>query len=160
VLVSAVCADAITPISTHAGPAQTRAARKLTPAEEDNIREAVFRYLFWHNASSLQFGARVYYLSVGYDEDPTDEFISRFKGHTPPVKKLSLLKDELKVINRERGNWGLIFTVAIIQPLTRNKVIVDGGYYEGPLSSSGNTYTVERVRGKWVVTKDLMRWIS
>jgi hypothetical protein len=41
-----------------------------------------------------------------------------------------------------------------------DKVLVNGGYYEGNLSASGNVYTVERKDHKWVVTKDQMLWIS
>jgi hypothetical protein len=39
-------------------------------------------------------------------------------------------------------------------------VKVEGGYYEGNLSSSGNTYTVKMENGKWAVTNDEMHWIS
>ena len=39
-------------------------------------------------------------------------------------------------------------------------VDADGGYYEGIMSSSGNTYRVVRRNGKWVVTRDTMHWIS
>jgi hypothetical protein len=132
----------------------------LTPADEDNIREAVFRYQFEHNASGQQQNAKVYYLSLVKDSDPKDEFMLRFKGHKPPVKKRSQATGQFEVIDKETGERGLIFRATTIEQLDEDKVIVDGGYYEAGLSSSGNTYTVERKDHKWVVTKDQMRWIS
>jgi hypothetical protein len=39
-------------------------------------------------------------------------------------------------------------------------VDVEGGYYEGNLSSSGNFYRVERKAGVWVVTDDKVQWVS
>jgi hypothetical protein len=35
-----------------------------------------------------------------------------------------------------------------------------GGYYEGDESASGNAYTLVRKGGKWLVTKDVTRWVS
>ena len=63
--------------------------RELTNAEQNEIREAVFRYQFEHNASGQQQTAKVYFLSFGKDQEPSDEFIARFKDHKPPVKKRS-----------------------------------------------------------------------
>jgi hypothetical protein len=150
----------ISPLSTRANGAQRAVALKLTSTEAEDIREAVFSYQFGHNGSSLQFSAKVFYLTVGDREDPTDALITRFKGHTPPVKKLSLWTWRSEAIDKASAGRWLIFTASTIKRLTRNKVIVDGGYYEGVLSSSGNIYTVERIRGKWVVTRDQMLWIS
>src|SRR5262245_56617521 len=127
---------------------QTLTFPKLTPADEDEIREAVFRYEFEHNVSAQQQSARVYRLSLGDRRDPADTFIARFEDHLPPVKKVS------------QGKGGLIFTAGSIKQLGRNKVLVEGGYYEGGLSASGNTYTLERSDGKWMVTHDQMRCIS
>ena len=59
-------------------------------SQEDQIREAVFRYQFQHNQSGIQDQARVYCLTSGSwneDDDPSDEFMTRFQGHVPPVKK-------------------------------------------------------------------------
>jgi hypothetical protein len=133
---------------------------ELTAAEQDDIREAVFRYQFEHNASGQKQNAKVYFLSLGKDKEPGDAFIARFKDHKPPVKKLSQAQKTFEVIDKETGERGLIFRAVTIKVIDANKVQVDGGYYEGGLSSSGNVYTVERKEGKWIVTKDQMLWIS
>ena len=133
---------------------------ELTAAEQDDIREAVFRYQFQHNASGQQQSANAYFLSFGKDKEPDDVFIARFKDHKPPVKKRSQSKGQFEVIDKDTGERGLIFNVVTIKVIDANKVEVDGGYYEAGLSSSGNVYTVERKEDKWVVTKDRMLWIS
>jgi hypothetical protein len=139
----------------------TRSKLELTAAEQDDIREAVFRYQFEHNASGQRQNATFYFLSYGKDKEPGDDFIVRFKDHKPPVKKRSQSsKVEGEVIDKETGERGLIFSAVTIKVIDANKVQVDGGYYEGGLSSSGNVYTLERKEGKWIVTKDQMLWIS
>jgi hypothetical protein len=55
---------------------------------------------------------------------------------------------------------GLLFRVDAIKWITRSQVEVSGGYYEGRLSSSGNTYYVQKRDGKWLVVRDEMHWIS
>lgn len=159
-LICAVFSFGVPPVSTGAERNQAGTDLKLTPADEDDTREAVFRYEFAHNASGQQQNAKVYFLSLDKDKDPSDAFMSRFKDHKPPVKKRSQATREAEVIDKDTGERGLIFRATAIKQLDENKVTVDGGYYEAGLSSSGNTYTVERIKHKWVVTKDLMNWIS
>jgi hypothetical protein len=140
--------------------AQTETQKSLTPADKDDIREAVFRYQFIHNASGQQQNAKVYFLFIGKDKDPGDELIERFKDHKPPVKKGSRASLEGGAIDKETGERGLVFYATTIKEISEDKVEVEGGYYEAGLSSSGNTYTVERKDKKWVVTEDKMLWIS
>jgi hypothetical protein len=55
---------------------------------DDEIREAVFRWQFMHNASSQQTNAHVYFLAIGVEfSDPTDEFMKRFVEHKHPRSK-------------------------------------------------------------------------
>jgi hypothetical protein len=137
-------------------------------SQEDNIREAVFRYQFDHNASGQQKRATVYCLSVGEKHvgekhtDPFDEFMKRFADHKPPVRKRSECDvDPLNgVIDKRTGKPGLVFRVTSITWISDTEVEVAGGYYEAGLSSSGNTYTVTRQHGKWKVSNDKMEWIS
>jgi hypothetical protein len=148
-------------LGIYAAPAQQQQTKpKLTQADEEDIREAVFRYQFWHNASAKQQRAKVYFLSIGDDKDPRDAFMARFDKHKPPVKKLSQATGNFGVVDKKTGERGLIFSVTTIEPVDEDKVMVEGGYYEDGLSSSGNVYTVERKNHKWVVTKDQMLWIS
>lgn len=55
---------------------------------------------------------------------------------------------------------GLSFRIEQVE-IDGDKATVTGGYYEGNLSASGNTYTVERQPdGRWKVTGNEMQWIS
>jgi len=120
-------------------------------AEEAAIYEAVFRYQFLHNASAAQQQARAYFLQVD-GKNPPPDFLECFSGHAPPVTKGSRF--------RLHGTGGLLFRVDGIKWLDDDHVEVGGGYYEGPLSASGNTYHVTRKAGVWVVERDVMWMIS
>ena len=123
--------------------------KSISDAEALDIAEATFRYQFTNNASGAQQNAKAYFLSV-FEKDPSPEFLKRFGKHKPPVKKGS----EFKI------GKGLAFQVVTIKRVSKTKVEVSGGYYEAGLSSSGNTYFVEKKDGKWIVTSDKMHWIS
>ena len=136
------------------------AADKARESQTDDIREAVFRWQFEHNAS-----AQVYFLEVGEKEgDPSDEFIKRFAGNKPPVRKRSECSIDRRrrvgVLDKKTGEQGLIFRVRNIEWKSDTEVDVKAGYYEHGLSASGNTYTLKKEKGKWKVTKDKMDWIS
>ena len=117
--------------------------------ENLDICEAVFRYQFNHNASVVQQNAKAYFIMI-LKQDPSDVFLARFKGNTPPVRKGS----EFAI------GKGLIFCIRSINRIDENIVRVFGGFYEAELSSSVNIYTVVRKNGQWVVEKDEMQWIS
>jgi hypothetical protein len=137
---------------------------------QDSIRIAVFQYQFEHNASGQQQTAKVYFMSVmilndstGYweDGDPGRQILHYFDGNIPPVKPFSkCIYSNGGLIDRETGERGLLFMVNAIRLISNDQVEVDGGYYEGNLSSSGDTYYLSFIDGKWIVTKDIMHWIS
>ncbi len=135
-------------------------ANNLTPADEDDIREAVFRYQFSHNASAQKQNAKVYFLSLGKGKAPNNLFMLRFKDHKPPVRQVSFLASNKGMKGKEPGNQGLIFYVTKIEQISEDEVEVSGGYYEGALSSSGNIYRVKRTDNKWIVIEDRMIYIS
>lgn len=130
-------------------------------ASERDICEAVFRYQFTHNASGQQTNAGVFFLSMT-NADPDDSFMNRFAGDTPPVKKASLASSDTRtiVMDPETKANGLILQIENIRWITEEKVEVDGGYFEAGDSSSGNTYYLEKQKGRWIVIKDGMHWIS
>lgn len=135
------------------------------PWQDDDIREAVFRHLFAHNASGLQQHAEAYYLAVGpFGLDASDGFLKRFRDHKPPVRNVSECRSPETSDDRVRsirnGREGLVFRVTFIRRVGLREFEVQGGYYEGFLSGSGNTYRVRLVNGRWTVTQDRMDWIS
>ncbi len=66
----------------------------------------------------------------------------------------------MRVTDKQTGKRGLIFSVDNIVVTGADTAEASGGYYEGGLSSSGNTYYLKRKNGKWFVEKDTMHWIS
>ena len=54
----------------------------------------------------------------------------------------------------------MLFRVDTITWVSETEVKVFGGYDEGYLSSSGNTYTVKKENGKWIVRTDQLEVIS
>lgn len=135
------------------------------PWQDDDIREAVFRHLFTHNASGLQARADAYYLAVGlFELDPSDGFLRRFRDYKPAVRKVSECRSPETCDDRVRGIKdgleGLVFRVTFIRRVGLREFEVKGGYYEGLLSGSGNTYRVRLVNGRWTVVQDRMDWIS
>jgi hypothetical protein len=123
----------------------------------------VFRWQFDHNASGLQKGAQVYFLGfLGINKgDPSDEFMKRFTGNKPPVRKESECDTATgEALAKKTGESGLVFYVGHIDWKSDSEVDVEGGYYEGNLSASSNTYTLRKVNGKWMVIKDTLNGIS
>jgi hypothetical protein len=139
------------------------AADKTRAIQTDDIREAVFRWQFDHNASGQQTNAHAYFLSIGHKgDDPTEEFIKRFADHKPPVRKVSAGTADAgkSVFDKKTGEKGLLFHVTSIEWKSDTQVEVKGGYYEAGQSGSGNTYTLKRETSKWKVTNDRMDYIK
>ena len=134
-------------------------AQTNLPAALD-IAEAVFRYQFEHNASGVKTNAAAYFISIK-GQDLTDAFMKKFEGHQPPVKRASESASKSNgVVDPTTGMPAVVFGIEQIRLISPEEAIVEGGYFEGGLSSSGNTFTVRREKGKWIVTQDKMNWIS
>ena len=132
---------------------------KLT--DEENIREVVFRYQFGHNSSGQQQRAKIYFLSLNENRSPGNGFMSRFRGHKPPVKKVSAASVSARgVVDKKTGRQGLVFRITGIKWLGETEVEVEGGYFESGHSASTNVYKVSRENGNWVVKEDRLQEIS
>ena len=68
-------------------------------AQQNNIREAVFRYQFHSDGGGPQSKPNVFFISVE-GKDPSDEFLKRFSGNKPPVRKRSRSR-----ISRKRAGF-------------------------------------------------------
>jgi hypothetical protein len=138
--------------------------------KENDIREVVFRYQFGNNESGQQQSTKIYFISVMSKPDssaswiygdPDPELLRRFDGNVPLVKPYSLCTlSVFGVFDRESGQRGLLFRTSEIRWISDDEVEVDGGYFEGGLSASGNTYYLKRENGRWVVTRDVLHWIA
>ncbi len=131
---SIACASTTPPAS---GPAPDR----LTA--EPDVAEAVFRYQFQHNASTIQQGADRYCLSLFGDRQPDAAFLHRFDGNHPPV---------VRADQCQRGSGhDLFFRVQRLDWRSDTEVWVSGGYWETTLSSATESYRVRFKNGRWVV---------
>ncbi len=129
---------------------------------EDNIREAVLRYMFENNSSAMQQDADLYFIAVGARTDPTQDLLKRFKGNQPPVKPVSAATHFGwgGVKDRASGAKGLIFTVKEIDWISDTQVLVTGEYFEDSESTERSQYKVLFEDDQWVVTETEMEWIS
>jgi hypothetical protein len=134
---------------------------------EDDVLEAVFRHQFGHDASGLQWRAKVFFLSV-YDKDPSNNLMDRFEGHEPPVKRVSECEisaktaggSDIHVVDRDTGEPGLICRVERITWVSDTEAEVEGGYYAGGRAASGYLYRVVREGEEWVVKKETLQWVA
>jgi hypothetical protein len=124
-------------------------------AQEDDIREAVFRFQFQSYDSKWLQTFKVFYLSLGDKHDPTDDFLQRFKDTNLDVRKASLA-------DRSAGEIkdGLIFYIKEIKWISNKEVQVSGGHFKDGLNGSGRMFQVLREKGKWLVKKDTVIWVS
>ena len=146
--VLAVSCLAITILSSCSGLQE-----EIPDPEILDLFETFFRYKFENNASAQKQEAEAYFLEIE-GEDPPPEFLARFKGHSPPVKKGSeFVMGSGIVIEGEtpiEGN-GLLFRIDTYKwiGLFGNCVKISGGYSEGELSASWASYIWIRRKGKW-----------
>jgi hypothetical protein len=136
-----------------------------TASREDDVRAAVFRYQFTHNASGVGSLATYYFLAFGDFGswiDPPPSFVARFAEHVPRVEPVSRASVSVTggVRHLETGSYGVIFRITTLRWIGDTVAEVEGGYYFSGVSASGSTYRVERVADTWVVMRETPRWIS
>jgi hypothetical protein len=118
-------------------------------AEQSDIFEIVLRHQIAANDSAKQNNARAYCLTILF-QDPSDEFMARFKDNQPPVKKGSEF---------EEGK-DLQFSVSYFKWIEDKTIEVKGSYYEGNLSAGGCKYHIILENGKWIIKSTSEHWIS
>jgi hypothetical protein len=122
------------------GPPPSRDAQV---AAESDIAEAVFRYQFQHNAATIRQTAERYCLSLPDGRNPDAAFLQRFDAVRPPV--LAADRCERKAAN------DLFFRVQMFDWRSDDEVWVRGGWSEGTLHATTESYRVLRKDGRWTV---------
>lgn len=117
-------------------------------SEEMEIYEAVVRYQILHSAAGGRRISPAFVIIC--DKNPPAAFLERFDAHSPPVY----------AAQRYKGMMSVLYVLGPIDRPTDDSAIVSGGYHEGPMSASGNTYHLRRIDGVWKVVEDEMHWIS
>jgi hypothetical protein len=110
---------------------------------EGDIAEAVFRYQFEHNASTLRQGAERYCLSLPDERNPDAAFLQRFEAVRPPVVAAGQCA--------KKASGDLFFRVQKLEWQRDDEIWVRGGYSEGAVSAITETYLVHRKDGRWTV---------
>ncbi len=97
--------------------------------EEDRVAEALFRHLLQEHQ-----GLEVYFLSRG-GVDPSDDFMRRFQGERPLIKKrsLSVRGKYHSILDKESGAIAGIVSVGSIKWITDAEVEVGGGFVDGEI---------------------------
>ena len=129
--------------------------------DANGVYEAVLRHQFDKNASGQQQTVKTYFVEIE-GADPASDFLARFSDIGPHVKPASegFYRSDSAVFDKATKSTALLFRLKKIIWLNSNTAEVEGGYYEGNLSSSGNSYRVKRSNGKWIVESDTLKWIS
>jgi hypothetical protein len=138
--------------------------------DEDDVREAAFRYFFEHNYSGgVEKIVDVFFLSINSDpyptepdHDPSDRFMSRFAGHQPEVKKYSDCEIvDWVLVERQTGKSGMLFFTGFARKLDANRIELWGGYYATGVNASFNRLVLRRVYyTRWIVESDELEGIA
>lgn len=141
----------------------------LQQAEQDNVREIAFKTLIYEAAAAQQ-GYKVYFLSLGntwtndrpFEIDPSDAFMKRFQGRSPPVKKASQSKigQEGEVRDKSSGHRGVIFIVSDLKWVSAQEVQATCSVFMAGLAGYTYQYTLTRKDNRWKVTDKKMVSIS
>jgi len=132
-------------------PAQKAADESARAGQEDDVREAVFRYQFKNTSISAAY----HFLAID-DKNPTEAFLKRFKDDDPPVRPLSEARIEKKpirtVVNKKDDQGGIIFHVGRIKWVSDVKADVEGSYDCGDnCEGASGTYHAVKQDGRWAV---------
>ncbi len=120
-------------------------------AQEDDVREAVFRYQF----KNIGLNATYHFIAVD-DKNPSDAFLKRFKDDDPPVRPISESHVEKKpirtVVSKKDGQSGIIFNVGRVKWVSDVKSDVEGSYECGDnCEGASGTYHAVKQDGHWTV---------
>ncbi len=128
-------------------------------AETDNIREATFRYMIAEHQGLQGQEDHYYFLSVQDDgsrgyRDPSNEFMKRFNGTRPMVKKVSECTHDAPrgVLDRVSGARGHILHLDAIRWLSDREVEMRWTDYTSGLDNRGGRCRLKWSVGNWTLT--------
>jgi len=138
-------------------PGQIAADAARRAAQEDDIREAIFRYEMKERQGTI-------FLNIN-NQDPSDTFMRRFSDVKLSVKKLSAIAPPKRpaqrwIYDRKTGKLGVALWVGKFTWTSDHGAIVDGGYYCGSLCAGRGDFYVAPKEGVWVVEKFDLKVIS
>jgi len=121
-------------------------------AQEDDIRESLFRYQF--SAEPLVFE---YHFIAIENKSPSRNFLERFNADTPEVAPISdverIRKPLREIVNKKDQKQGVIFDQDAIKWISDTKVDIVGHSECGDTCEErSGTYHLSKQGDRWVVT--------
>jgi len=133
-----------------AAPAQ-KAAESPRAAQDDNVREAVFRYQFAH----VELIFAYHFIAID-GKNPPEAFLQRFHDFEPPVRPLSeaeRIKKPLRmIVNKNDQKQGVIFYLGQVKWISDVRADVEGRFECGDTCDEySGVYHVSKQGNDWVV---------
>lgn len=131
-------------------------------AQEDDIREAVFRQSFSEHKNETVFFIGIQSAEKRASPDPSDEFLKRFADTKLKIRKESQAGESRigEVADPDNGGSAVRLFIGTITWDSDTDVSVKGGHYKNPLDASGSTYTLKKGNDGWKVVKVERRWVA
>jgi hypothetical protein len=158
VLIAMIAGSSLSASCSKKPPPDAAISKQVT---EDDIREAMYRYLINDYDPKREISA--YFFSITENESPDPDFMKRFTGNIPPVKTVAgfhIGKTSNEVLDNETGKRGVRLFVGDIEWISSNEVNICAGYYYNGLASAGRLYHMVLDNGKWIVKDEKLLWIS
>lgn len=133
--------------------------------EQNDIREAVFRYHMAKLPAQFRFVTRIqfpeiYFLSVN-NADPSPTLLARFRNNKPPVKARSAVKPRrFEVIDKATGKEGILISADAVRWIAVSQAKVETGWHKDGRGGTFGTCLVEKQKSGWVVVYYAIRGIS
>lgn len=131
-------------------------AHTFTKAQEDDIREAVFRYHMTKLPPQFPFITRIkfpeiYFLSVNR-ADPSPTFLARFGNNKPPVKARSAVKPRrFEVFDKATGKEGILISADAVRWIAASQAKVETRWHKDGRGGTAGTCLVQQQKKGWVV---------
>ena len=132
-------------------------ALALTKAQEDDIREAVFRYHL--KDFQIKSPKPFYFLAINH-ANPSPRFMARFRNE-PTIKRVSEVKPKtFDVTDKATGKRGVVFYADQVRLIAANQAKIETGWRTSGRGGTFGTCLVERQKSGWVVLYYAIRGIS
>jgi len=125
--------------------------------DEQDVAEAVFRYELRQLSSGNRW--KVFYLAIGLENPsaPSDEFMNRFGGQQPIVKRFIGSEYNSEQIVKEHG---LVLGVGGVKWKSKTEAEVDGYRFVVPGEAQGFRFEVKREKDEWIVKSSIATWVA